>query len=371
MKPITLIHFAELFLKGKNRDWFVQKLVRNINRICGGKVIKRHSYLLLERGKPENLRFVPGISWWGRGYVVKKEFETIKQACKKLLLEKKPGNFKLEIKRSDKTFPFSSKELAIKLGSALEKELKIKAELENPKFFIFIEIQQEEAVVVKEKIKGLSGLPVSTSGKGLLLFSGGIDSPVAGHLMQRRGMHIDLVHFHVFTKAEKLKETKIFELAKILAKFQAKIRLFAVPYYLFQMKALEFESDELVLFRRFMLKVAERLAKETGAKALITGDSLGQVASQTIENLQATDSAVKTIVLRPLIGLDKEQIVKIAKEIGSFEPSIKPYKDCCSIITKKAKTRSNLKKLEEIEERIGIEKLVEETVKLTEEIKIA
>jgi thiamine biosynthesis protein ThiI len=370
MKPITLVHFAELFLKGKNRDWFVQKLVRNINRICGGKVIKRHSYLLLEKGRPENLKFVTGISWWGRGFVTEKEFEALKQACKKLLAEEKPENFKIEVKRGDKSFPLTSTELAAKLGSALEKELKIKAELEKPAFTIFVEIQRDEAIVVKEKIRGLGGLPVSTSGKGLLLFSGGIDSPVAGHLMQRRGMHIDLVHFHVFTKAEKLKETKIFELAKILARFQSKIRLYAVPYYLFQMKALEFESNELVLFRRFMLKVAEKLAKETGSKALITGDSLGQVASQTIENLQATDSAVKIIVLRPLIGLDKEQIVKIAKEIGTYEPSIKPYKDCCSIITRKAKTRSNLKKLEEIEEKIEVEKLVEETLKLTEEIEI-
>ncbi len=370
MKPITLVHFAELFLKGKNRDWFVQKLVRNINRTCGGRVVKRHSYLLLEKGKPENLKYVPGISWWAKAFRAERNLEEIKKVCAQILKKQKPQSFKLEVNRADKTFPYSSYEIVKRIGELLEKETKIEVDLKNPELIIFIDIQKEDLLVFSEKIKGLGGLPVSTSGKGLLLFSGGIDSPVAGHLMQRRGMHIDLVHFHVFTKAEKLKETKIFELAKTLAKFQAKIRLYAVPYYLFQMKALEFESNELVLFRRFMLKTAEELAKKSGAKALITGDSLGQVASQTIENLQATDSAVKTIVLRPLIGLDKEQIVKIAKEIGTYEPSIKPYKDCCSIITKKAKTRSNLKKLEEIEEKIEIEKLIEETLKLVEEIEV-
>lgn len=369
MKALTLIHFAELFLKGKNRDWFIDKLARNVKRICGGKVIKKRAYLLLLKGKVENLKYVPGISWWAeKTFLVEKNLEEIRKTCKEILKKTKPNAFKLEINRADKTFPYSSYEIAKRIGQSLENELKIKVDFENPEIKIFIDIQQEETLVYFQKTKGLGGLPVSTSGKGMLILSGGIDSPVAGFLMQKRGMHISAVHFHVFTSVEKLKETKIFELGKILARYQGKLDLFAVPHYLFESATLEIGKENLVLFRRFMLKIAEKIAEKEGAKALITGDSLGQVASQTIENLQSVDSAVNMLVLRPLIGLDKEEIISVAKKIGTYEPSIKPYKDCCSIITRKAKTKTRAENLEEIEKRINIEKVIDETLKLVGKI---
>ena len=368
MEKITLIHFAELFLKGKNRDWFVQKLARNIRKACGGKIEKRRSYLLLLKGKPENLKYVPGISWWAKAFQTEKELEQIRKACEKILIDKKPKSFKLQINRADKTFPYSSYEIAKRIGENLEKSTKIQVDFRSPELKIFIDIQKEEALVYFEKNKGLGGLPISTSGKGILLLSGGIDSPVAGFLMQKRGMQIEAVHFHVFTSAKELKNTKISKLAKILARYQGKLKLYAVPHYLFDSATLEVGKENLVLFRRFMFKIAERIAQKTGAKALITGDSLGQVASQTLENLQTVNSAVKMLVLRPLIGFDKEEIVSLAKKIGTYQPSIEPYKDCCAIITRRPKTKTKAERLEQLEKKLGIEKIIEKTLKLVEEI---
>ena len=371
MEKIALIHFGELFLKGKNKDWFIEKLIRNIKKTCGGKVIKDRTHLLLKGGDLNQLSFVSGISWWAKAYKITSDLDEVKKTLLSIISQNIPKTFKLEIKRSDKSFPLTSPEIAKQLGSYIEEKLKIKADFKTPEKIFYLEIHKSSTFLFEKKFKGLGGLPVSTSGKGLVLFSGGIDSPVAAHLMQKRGMYVDLIHFHTFPKAEPLKQTKIYQLAQVLSKYQNnKIRLFAAPYFPFQIKILECESNELVLFRRFMLKVAEEVANQQGAKALITGDSLGQVASQTLENLSNTNKAVSTLILRPLIGEDKERIIKIAKEIGTYSLSIKKYKDCCSIITRKAKTRTSLKKIEEVENKIKIQKIVKQTVNLVEEIKI-
>ncbi len=366
MEEAILIHFGELFLKGRNRDWFLKKLAENIKKTCGGTLEKKHSYFVLKSPNWELLKYVPGISWYAKCFRTQADLKSIKKVLKQVLKNASPKSFKLKVKRSDKTFPLTSTEIEKQLGEELEKKLNLKAELINPNLTLYVEIQKKEAFVYTEKIKGIGGLPVSTSGKGLVLFSGGIDSPVAAFLMMKRGMHVDLVHFHVFTKAEKLEKTKIFDLSKTLAWYQTKIRLYAVPYYIFQLKALELESNELILFRRFMLKVAEKIAIETGAKALITGDSLGQVASQTLDNLFVTTKAVSLPVLRPLIGLDKEEIINIARRIGTYESSIKEYKDCCSIITKRAKTRTRKEVIEEVEKKLNVEGLIKQTMPLVE-----
>lgn len=363
MKEVIFIRFGEIFLKGKNRPFFIQKLKGNIITATKGKITERHSYFLLEGGKVENLTYVPGIRWWGRSYVVKKDLEEIKKVCERILSLEKPKTFRLQVKRADKKFPFNSMEIARLIGEHLVLKLNLSVNLSSPEKTLYIYIGKKESVIVFDRIEGLGGLPVSASGNGLLLFSGGIDSPVAGFLMQKRGMSLDLIHFHVFKNASYLKETKILELAKILARYQRSIRLFAVPYYPFQMRVLELEKSglELILFRRFMLKLSEKIAFKQGYKILITGDSLGQVASQTLHNLFVANFGLQALVLRPLIGLDKENIINLARRINTFEPSLKSYKDCCSIVSRKPKIQVDVQEVLEQEKKLNLNSLIEET----------
>ncbi len=370
-KHPILIHFAELSLKGKNRSWFVKKLIANIKRIASAEVEGFYDYLLANTPYPERLGFIPGISWYAEITSTSLDLDQITQKTKEILQQKNPRTFKLEVKRSFKGFPLTSLEIARKVGQRLEAETGSTAEFENPDLRIYIWIKKDQALIFTDKKKGLSGLPVNTSGQGLLLFSGGIDSPVAGFLLNTRGMQIKLLHFHTFADPDRLKNTKIFAIAQKLARFQGQIDLFAAPYHFFQIKALEATGEELVLFRRFMLKLAQRIAEKHNIPVLITGDNLSQVASQTLENLISAQKAVSLPILRPLIGLDKQTIIQKAKKIQTYDLSIQEYKDCCSIILRRAKTKTKPEDLERVEERIDINSIIEKTLAETKHYQIA
>jgi len=361
----VFIRFAELSLKRKKQPFFLSQLVNHLKKLTSEKIKLYHQGIFIPDEKiKEKLKFVPGISWYAKVILVEPKLEIIKEEIKKILLDQKPTSFKVNAKRKNKAFSLSSTEIKRILGKALEKETQIKGELNQPQLEIFVEIAKEFALIYTEKIRGLGGLPAGSIGRALVLFSGGIDSPVAAILMIKRGLVVDLLHFHTFADSKKIEETKIFALCKLIAQYQIKTRLYLASYLSFYLKIIEMKEDfELVLFRRFMITVAQKLAEKIGAKAIVSGDSLGQVASQTIENLAAVDQKINFPILRPLIGFNKEEIINLAKDFGSYSLSIQPYKDCCSIFARHPKPYKNIKEVETIEEKLHIEEAVEENLK--------
>jgi thiamine biosynthesis protein ThiI len=365
---VTLIHYGELSLKGRNRSLFENKLKENIERETGGKITKYRGRLVLEKGNPEHLKNVFGISWYAEAIKVDKNYESIK----KLVLSKvndhvtDKNSFGVFVKRADKNFPCTSMELENKIGSEISKTYCLEVNLNSPELSVFIEIADDVYIYFKKK-QGLKGLPVDVSGNVLSLLSGGIDSPVASYLMMKRGCRVNFIHFHVFSSNTQIKNTKMNHVFDALDKYQGGSRIYLVPYFQFEMEILKAQNTrghELVLFRRFMVKVAERIALQNGFKALVTGDSLGQVASQTMENIAQITKIVSIPVFQPLIAYDKQEIVDLAKKIGTYELSIENYKDCCSIVSSNPRTKANTKQILALEERMNMDEVIEKTLDL-------
>ena len=368
MKKVTLIHYGELSLKGRNRDLFEIRLKDNIEAAAGGRIRRFRGRFVLEGGNPEKLEEIFGISWFAEALIVDKDLDSLKRVTLDEVAGRAQGtpSFGIFVKRSDKAFPYESVEVAEIIGGEVVSEYGLRVDLENPELSVFIEIADEVYVYFK-KNQGLKGLPVGVSGKVLSLLSGGIDSPVASYLMMKRGCTVHYLHFHVFSENEYVRDTKMARILSRLAKFQNGYVQYLAPYYLFEtemLKETNTKGHELVLFRRFMVKVAERLAIQHGCKALVTGDSLGQVASQTIDNIAEVTSAVSLPLFQPLITYDKQEIVDLAKWIGTYEDSILSYKDCCSIVSSNPRTRANHRHVRELEERIDIDTLVDKTLNL-------
>ncbi len=368
MKKVTLIHYGELSLKGRNRDLFEIRLKDNIETATGGRIKRFRGRFVLDGGNPDNLQNIFGISWFAEALIVDKNLDSIKKAALEEVGKRNQSkpSFGIYVKRSDKGFPYDSVETAKIIGNEVLTEYGMKVDLKNPGLSVFIEIADEVYVYFKKK-QGLKGLPVGVSGKVLSLLSGGIDSPVASYLMMKRGCVVHYLHFHVFSENEHVKNTKMVQILSCLGKFQNEYVLYLAPYYLFEtemLKEINTKGHELVLFRRFMVKVAERLAIKNGCKALVTGDSLGQVASQTMDNIAEVSSAVSLPIFQPLISYDKQEIVDLAKKIGTYEGSIVSYKDCCSIVSSNPRTRANHRHIKELEDRIDIDNLVDKTLGL-------
>jgi len=367
-QKVTLIHYGELSLKGRNRSLFENKLKENIERETGGKVTKYRGRLVLENGEPERLKNVFGISWYAEAIRVDKNYDSIRDLILSKLNDYLPGknSFGVFVKRPDKSFPYTSMELERKIGSEISKTYSIKVNLKNPELSVFIEIADDVYVHFTKK-QGLNGLPVDISGNVLSLLSGGIDSPVASYLMMKRGCRVNFIHFHVFSKNTLVNDTKMRHVFETLNKYQRNSRIFLVPYYQFEMeilKALHTRGHELILFRRFMVRVAERISLQNGFKALVTGDSLGQVASQTMENIAQITKTVSIPIFQPLIAYDKQEIVDLAKKIDTYELSIENYKDCCSIVSSNPRTKANTKQILELEGRMNIDRVIEKTLEL-------
>jgi thiamine biosynthesis protein ThiI len=365
---VTLIHYGELSLKGKNRSLFENKLKENIERETGGKVTKYRGRFVLEYGDPENLKNVFGISWYAEAIRVDKNYNSIRDLILNKVKNEVPGkaSFAVFVKRADKSFPCTSMELENKIGSEISNKYSIKVNLKIPELSVYIEIADDVYVYFKRK-QGLKGLPVDVSGSVLSLLSGGIDSPVASYLMMKRGCRVNFIHFHVFSNDTLVIDTKMRRLFESLNKYQSNSRIFLVPYYQFEMeilKAVNTKGHELILFRRFMVRVAERIALQYGFKALVTGDSLGQVASQTMENIAQITNIVSMPIFQPLIAYDKQEIVDLAKKVGTYELSIENYKDCCSIVSSNPRTKANKKQIQSLEEIMNIYRVIEKTLEL-------
>lgn len=366
-----LVHYGELALKGKNRQLFENKLIENIRKAVSGRVLRPHGRLVVESEDIEPLRSIFGISWLANAYRAKKDLNSIKDVVLSKASERSTKGietFGVFVKRADKSFPYTSVEVADIIGREIVERLKLRVNLRSPDLKIYIEIA-EESFVFFEKVMGLCGLPVGVSGRVLCMLSGGIDSPVAAYLMMKRGCEVDFVHFHSFNNGKRALNTSVGELVQKLGKYQSGSRLILLPYHPFHLSLLNNSIDssyELVLFRRFMLRVSELIAMDEGYQALVTGDSLGQVASQTLENLKVFNSCVYMPVFQPVIGFDKMEIIELARKIGTYDVSIKPYKDCCSIMARRPRTRTRLEKIEILERTIGVTRLMEGTLKLKE-----
>lgn len=384
MFDCVLIHYGELGLKGLNRPFFEKKLIENISKALNNveyeKIRKLHGRIILDLNEKsdvkkieEMLKKVFGIAWFA--FCMTTEAPNIGR-IEKLVGKNFPiavgTKAKVSANRADKTLPYTSMEVNRKLGAYLVKKFKVKISLEEPQTTIFVEIVAGEAYIFDRKIKGLYGLPSSVSGKILNLLSGGIDSPVAAWLLMKRGCEVDFLHFHAFQKFEKTKLVKILDLVKVLAQYSFKARIFFAPFYPFEAEAVEAPSRyRLVLFRRFMAKVAEEVANKYGINALGSGENLAQVSSQTLENMVVISEATSLPLLRPLLTYEKNEIVQLAKQIGTFEVSIRPYKDCCSIfMTKHPTTKANLKIVESIEEKLNLREAIGESLEKIEIINI-
>jgi thiamine biosynthesis protein ThiI len=378
----VVTHYSEIALKGKNRPFFEKKLVENIRKALKdesiGEIRRTWGRIIVDLNAKSDvakinssLAKVFGIEWFAPAYVTSQEVDSISRTVleKSKNLIKEDTTIKVFVKRSDKEFPLTSMELSREIGARLVKEYGLKASMRNPTLKVFVEIADGKSYVFFQKIRGLGGLPVGVTGKVLCLLSGGIDSAVAAWLVMKRGCSADFLHFHPFRKNEEAINSKISELIRVLTQYSFKSRAHFIPATPFQFFTLNVPPRyDLVVFRRFMLRVAERIAKREGLKAIVTGDSLGQVASQTLENLSAIEDSTSLPIFRPLLTYDKKEIIDIARKIGTYAISIKPYKDCCSMIARHPATRAKAETVKKFEEKIAMEKLIEESLNLAETV---
>jgi thiamine biosynthesis protein ThiI len=365
MEKLYVVHYAEIGLKGKNRPDFEKQLIRNIEAKQAVKRAKRlPGRILMEAEGPFDLRRVFGVAWWADVIQVRPVVELISEAAVKIARERRgdASSFAIRAKTAYKPFVLNSQELEVEIGQRVKDALGLEVNLNRPDLTVFVEVMKSAALIYTEKHPGPGGLPVGSAGKLMGLFSGGIDSAVATYFMAKRGAAIELVHFYASASASEAHEGKIGKLAHFLTHFMPKLTIHYIPFHHFHVAAAGLRSrlrrHELVAFRRLMARVAERLAKLRGAKGLFMGDNLGQVASQTLENLSALDQAVSMPVFRPLIGFDKLEIIDLAKEIGLYELASQRYKDCCSLISRHPATRAKLEMIASIEESISVETML-------------
>ncbi len=375
MKNAIIIRYCEIHLKGKNRGFFEKLLKENIKRSLKGinyTFTQMHSRYLLEDFDDcdydiitEKLHKIAGIHTYSRALVVESTFENIFDAAKELCKDK-CGTFKVDTNRADKTFTPNSMETSMLLGGKLLEcyAKNIKVDVKNPDFTVYVDIREDgKTFVYTDVIHCLSGMPVGSAGKGLLLISGGIDSPVAGYMTAKRGMKLDCLHFHSFPYTGEAAKEKVIELAKKVGEYNGGINLYVVSFTHIQEAIHKHCPEEfmITIMRRFMMRIAERLANQQGDQAIITGESLGQVASQTIESITSSNSVVKMPVLRPLIAFDKIDIIDIARKIDTYETSILPYEDCCTVFLPKFPAiKPNLERVIRAESKLDIEALIEE-----------
>jgi len=355
-------HYSEIGLKGKNRPFFEKKLVENIRMVLPKSCsVRRLPGVVLINLKDNNskediekrLKKVFGIAYFTFAEKVDPDMKEIKKRAVEILKEKKIESFRITTKRSDKTFPLTSQEVSVEVGAEVVKELNLDVDLENYDFNLIIEIIESGAFLYGRKIKGYGGLPVSSSGRALLLLSGGIDSPVAGLRMMKRGLSLDFIHFHAYPLVSDDSIKKVKKIFKLFKGYSPNSKLFLIPFSEIQKKIrLEVpEKYRIIFYRRFMLKIAQEVVLQSQAEALVTGESLGQVSSQTLPNMRATEDAVFLPILRPLVGNNKEEIVKEAKEFETYKISILPDQDCCTLFNPgNPETRADLEEVLKIEE---------------------
>lgn len=385
MKQVIIIRFGEIFLKGKNRGFFERALETNLRRALkdfscefekqSGRYFVKNFQDYESDAIIEKLKKVFGVHSLSIAYETTADMDALTEAA--MLVARPQGTFKVESHRGDKKYPLTSVEISKTLGGRLLQAYKgsLSVDVHNPSFVVRVDVREHNvALVFAEFIDGANGMPVGTAGKGLLLISGGIDSPVAGHMMAKRGMVVDCLHFHSYPYTNMQAKQKVVDLATILSEYTCGTNLYNVSVTHIQEAIHEKCKAELMitLLRRFMFRIAERHALRIHAQCLITGESLGQVASQTIEGVTSSNSVVEKLpVLRPLIGFDKNEIIDRSVKMGAYETSILPFEDCCTVfLPDYPATRPKIEDILREESKLDVEGLIAEAFASMEKIKI-
>ena len=388
MEDILLLKLGEIVLKGQNRRQFEMKLMANVSRrlkafgACRVYCIQSTVYVEPESpdfdmdGAVEAAKCIFGIASLSRAAACEKDKDAITERAKEYLADslRSARSFKVESRRSDKRFPMTSIQLSQYVGGLLSEAFPDTAvDVHDPELTVFVEVRDLAAYVHGPAIPGAGGMPVGSNGRAVSLLSGGIDSPVSTYMIAKRGISIYPVHFFSFPYTSELAKQKVVELADILTRYCGRMNVIVVPFTRIQEEIREKCPEEYftLIMRRFMMRIAEKLAEMHNARALVTGENLGQVASQTMEAMAVTQSVVRLPVLQPLIGMDKEEIVTFARRIGTFETSILPYEDCCTVFTPRhPKTKPSVEEVEKAESVLDVDSLVEEAVAGIERIRV-
>lgn len=388
-KNIFIVRCGEVALKGMNKPYFEKTLAERIRRNLkdyDGVEVKRHEGLIFVRSPKElnseeiirQVSRVFGVSSISPAVEAPSDLDAIGETAvefmKQQIRERGIRTFKVEAKRADKTFPVKSPEIARIIGASVLVGCKVlKVDVHEPDCKLFVDLRRDRTYLYDEKIQGFGGLPLGTNGKGLVLLSGGIDSPVAAWMMAKRGMVIEALHFHSYPYTSPRAQQKVEELAGIVASYCGRMKIHVINLLPIQEQIVQNcpEEETTILVRRFMMQIGERIARRSGCMMLITGENLGQVASQTAEALVVTDACVQMPVMRPLIAMDKVDIMDKAMEIGTYEKSIEPYEDCCTVfLPKHPTTKPRLAQIEASEALLDVEGLVNAAVKSEEIVRI-
>ena len=375
-----LIHYHEIGLKGKNRGAFERRLITNINRalkdIPCGKVqrISGRMMLALTPESPvemihKRLTTVFGIANFSEAVTVDRNIEAIRETAWALAQKTEFESFKMVTKRGDKTFPLNSEQINRDVGAHIQQLSGTRVQMDNPDLTCFVEIAPQQIFIYAEKISAPGGLPVGSNEHAVSLISSGIDSPVASYKLMKRGVKLTYVHFHSHPYTNRNSQRNTEEIVHLLNQHQFISDLYAVPFVEIQRHIMTEApaSYRVILYRRAMLRIAEAIANKVGALALVTGENVGQVASQTLSNMRAIEEVTPLPILRPLAGDNKEEIINEARRIGTYEISIEPYEDCCSVfVPKHPETRANLEKVRDIDAKLDLDPIIEQTLEQTE-----
>ena len=386
MYDVIVVRYGEIALKGQNRSYFVNKLIDNIKNGCKNitdfKIKKTSGRIFIFphnnfKKMLDRLKKIPGIVSISPALEVELEYEELEKKGLKLFENEIsdadfPVTFRVTTNRANKSFPYTSLQVSKKIGASILKKFgdqKLSVDLENPDYNLNYDIRKNKTYIFVKTIKGPGGLPVGCSGRGLLLLSGGIDSPVAGWQGMKRGIKVDALHFHSFPYTSERAKEKVFKLTKILSQTQVEIQLHICRFTEIQ-RAIKQKCDKqfiITIMRRMMIRIANKIAEQNNNQILITGENIGQVSSQTLENISVINKVSKIPIIRPLVTMDKEEIINIAKNIGTYKTSIQPYEDCCTIfVPDHPVTKPTIEMAVENEKKLDIENLVQEAVENTE-----
>jgi len=369
-----IVHFDEIGLKGKNQKFFVRRLVENISQKLQSDVKIGAKKLIVFWPKDKSweqlsnlLNIIPGIAFFAPAIICASNLKDIKINSKKIIEYYKPQSFRFTSRRADKSFEMDSLELSRELGSVvLDAFPHLKVNLKTADIEVRVEVDKESTAILGQQEQGIGGLPVGTTGEVLCLLSGGFDSPVAAYLMMKRGAHVNFIHFQNQTINKGGVEDKIKDLVKRLSVVQGESKLFMVPFADLQKEVIKSIDSKvrMIVYRRLMYKIAEQVAKQNKALALVTGDSLGQVASQTLENMSVIASATSMLKLAPLSGTNKIEIINLAQKIGTYDISVRPYGDCCNLLVAiHPETSSRIRDIERAESKTNFQPLIDEAIK--------
>lgn len=387
MQHLLLVRYGEIGLKGGNRHLFENRLMQNMRRSLGtdipGRVRKEYGRIFVELQQNEQtkqalakLQRVFGIVAVSPAVRVPLELDHIQQAAAMLVgpLAAQPRTFRVTARRPNKQFPLTSQQVNETVGAHLLRTVPgLSVKLKSPDITVSVELRDKAAYLYVEQVDGPGGLPVGVSSKALLLLSGGIDSPVAGWMANKRGIALEAIHFHSPPFTSERAKQKVVDLCEVLAGWGEQIALHIVHFTEIQTELRKHVPDELgmTVMRRFMVRIAAKLAEDRGAPALLTGESVGQVASQTLESMAAINAVTTTPILRPLVGLDKHEIIELSERIGTYDISIRPYDDCCTLfVPERPATRPGLSETEAAESKLAVDELIERALEQTETLYI-